>query len=131
MCSPEINVALKVGTVTEEVQVQADATMVETQSTGVGQVVTPEQVVDLPLNNRQANQLILLSGGAVSDNTGGSAGGLIVTLDYPTTVAISVAGSQGNASNYYLDGALNMDVRTDVGLPMPFPDALQEFKVET
>ena len=129
--SPEINVALKVGTVTEEVQVQADATMVETQSTGVGQVVTPEQVVDLPLNNRQANQLILLSGGAVSDNTGGSAGGLIVTLDYPTTVAISVAGSQGNASNYYLDGALNMDVRTDVGLPMPFPDALQEFKVET
>lgn len=125
--SPVIPITLRVGQTTQVVQVVADAAMVETQSTGVGQVVNPEQVVDLPLNNRQANQLILLSGAAVSNNTGS----LIVTLDYPTVVAISVAGAQGNATNYYLDGAPNQDIRTDVGLPMPFPDALLEFKVES
>jgi hypothetical protein len=125
--SPVIPVALKVGQTTQVVQVEADAAMVETQSTGVGQVVNPEQVVDLPLNNRQANQLILLSGAAVSNNTNS----LIVTLDYPTAVAISVAGAQGNSTNYYLDGAPNQDIRTNIGLPMPFPDALQEFKVES
>ena len=125
--SPAIVVTMKVGETTQTVQVEANAAMVETQSTGVGQVVNPEQVVDLPLNGRQANQLILLSGAAVTNNTGA----LQVSLDYPSTVAISVAGSQGNDTNYYLDGALNQDIRTDLGLPMPFPDALQEFKVES
>ena len=76
--------------------------MVETQNTGVGQVIQPEQVMDLPLNGRQATQLIALSGAAVA--TGG-AGGTINTLDYPTAVSFSVAGSQGNETNYKLDGS--------------------------
>jgi hypothetical protein len=127
--NPAIDVTMQVGAVTQTVEVQANAAMVETQSNaGLGQVIQPEQVVDLPLNNRQAAQLIALSGAAV--NTGGS-GGIINNLDYPTAVSFSVAGSQGNATNYYLDGTINMDFRTNVGLPLPFPDALQEFKVES
>jgi carboxypeptidase family protein len=126
--SPAVNVVLQVGNVSQTVEVQANAAMVETQSNGVGQVIQPEQVVDLPLNGRQATQLIALSGAAV--NTGG-AGGLAGSLDYPNAVSFSVAGSQGNATNYFLDGSSNMDYRSNVGEPMPFPDALQEFKVES
>ncbi len=125
--NPAINATLQIGSVTQTVEVQANAAMVETQSTGVGQVIQPEQVVDLPLNGRQATQLIALSGAAVA-NTGG---GLTGNLEYPTAVSFSIAGSQGNATNYYLDGSLNMDYRTNIGEPMPFPDALQEFKVES
>jgi hypothetical protein len=131
--NPTIAVTMQVGNVTQTVEVQANAAMVETQSNGVGQVIQPEQVVDLPLNGRQATQLITLSGAAV--NTGG-AGGLASNLDYEGpggtgAVTFSVAGSQGNATNYYLDGSSNMDYRTNAGEPLPFPDALQEFKVES
>ena len=133
--NPEINVTLQVGAVTQTVEVQANAAMVETESNaGLGQVIQPEQMLDLPLNGRQATQLIALSGASV--NTGG-AGGLVNNLDYAggtnlgAPVSFSVAGSQGNATNYYLDGSINMDFRTNVGLPLPFPDALQEFKVES
>ena len=72
-------------------------------------------------------QLIALFGAAVP-NTGG---GLASNLNYPTVAAFSIAGGQNNATNYFLDGATHLDSRTNVGLPLPFPDALQEFKVET
>ena len=127
--NPTVNVTLQVGAVTQTVEVQANAAMVETQSNaGLGQVIQPEQVVDLPLNGRQATQLIALSGAAVNTN---GAGGLVNNLEYPNAPSFSIAGSQGNSTNYYLDGSLNMDYRTNVGEPMPFPDALQEFKVES
>ena len=124
--NPTVNVTLQIGSVTQTVEVQADAAMVETQNTGVGQVIQPEAVVDLPLNNRQASQLIGLSGAALAN----TAGGVSNTLDYPTAVSYSVAGSAANETNYNLDGSPNMDYRTNIGAPMPFPDALQEFKVE-
>jgi hypothetical protein len=128
---PTINVTLQIGLVSQTISVKADAAMVEMQSNGVGQVIQPEQVVDLPLNNRQATQLIALAGASVNTSSAASAGGLTGTLDYPTAVSFSVAGSQRNATNYNLDGSSNMDYRTNVGSPLPFPDALQEFKVET
>ena len=124
--SPAIMVTLQVGSVNQEIDVQANAAMVETQSPAVNQVINPQQVVDLPLNGRQATDLVALSGAAVNTN---GAGGSINTLDYPNAVSYSVAGSQPNATNYYLDGAQHLDYRTNVGLPMPFPDALAEFSV--
>ncbi len=125
--SPQINVVLKVGSVNEQIEVQANAAMVETTSNGVGQVIDQRRVIDLPLNGRNVTQLIGLSGAAVAS----SPGGIVNTLDYPTVAAFSVAGGQGNATNYFLDGASHLDPRTNVGLPLPFPDAVQEFKVET
>ena len=124
--NPSIMVTLQVGSVNQEIDVQANAAMVETQSPAVNQVINPQQVVDLPLNGRQATDLVALSGAAVNTN---GAGGSINTLDYPNAVSYSVAGSQPNATNYYLDGAQHLDYRTNVGLPMPFPDALAEFSV--
>ncbi|HVA62807.1 MAG TPA: carboxypeptidase-like regulatory domain-containing protein [Terriglobales bacterium] len=125
--NPTVNVSLQIGNMAQTVEVRADASMVQAQDTSVGEVIQPEQVVDLPLNGRQATDLIALSGAAVV----GTSGGLVNTLDFPTAVSYSVAGSQQNATNYALDGAPNMDYRTNVGEPLPFPDALQEFKVSS
>jgi Carboxypeptidase regulatory-like domain len=125
--NPTINIELQVGQVSSVLEVQAAANMVETSSNVIGQVVDQQRVSELPLNGRNVTQLIALFGAAVP-NTGG---GLATNLNYPTVAAFSIAGGQNNATNYFLDGATHIDSRTNVGLPLPFPDALQEFKVET
>ena len=130
--NPRIVVTMTIGSVTQQVEVQANASMVETQSTSVGQVIDQKSIVDLPLNGRNATQLITLSGAAVSaGNASTSPGAVIQNLDYPSVAAFSLAGGQANGTNYFLDGANFMDIRTNVGLPLPYPDALREFKVET
>jgi hypothetical protein len=137
--NPHINIILKVGAVSESVEVQADAVAVETHTNAIGQVVDQQRVVDLPLNGRQVTDLVGLSGGATNLNSiissnGGSGGAslnIVSNKNYPTSVAVSVAGGQGSQTLFILDGGSNMDLVSNVGLPMPFPDALQEFKMET
>src|ERR1041385_8244587 len=60
-----INIALQIGQVSEQVEVQANATIVETRNVSVGQVIETARIVELPLNGRNAQELLLLSGGAV------------------------------------------------------------------
>jgi len=123
-----INVMMKISAVEETVTVSANAALVETRNTGVGTTITEEQMVGLPLNGRQASQLIFLSGPAV-DN--GASGALIGSQrQYPSAVAIAVAGGTGNSTLYLVDGGYNNDPLNNIGQPMPFPDALQEFKLE-
>ena len=124
--NPQINVTLEVGAVSEQITVTANATMVETHSTGIGQVVDNQRVVELPLNGRQATELIFLAGLATS----APAADLNTNKNYPT-VTISVAGGQANGMTYIMDGGTHNDPFNNLNLPTPFPDALQEFKVET
>src|SRR5579864_205297 len=123
--NPTVNVTLKVGTISEQVTVSANA-LVETKNTGVGQVIDRQQVVELPLNGRQATDLIFLSGVA----TAAPAGDLNTNKNFPTQT-ISVAGGQANGITYIMDGGTHNDPFNNLNLPTPFPDALQEFKVET
>src|SRR2546427_5512299 len=55
--SPAINPVLAVGQVTEQVEVQANAALVETRSAGVGSVVENARILDLPLNGRAIVEL--------------------------------------------------------------------------
>jgi hypothetical protein len=124
--SRAVNVQLKIGTLSETITVAANTSQVETRNTGVGLVVPQEQIVGLPLNGRQATQLVLLSGAAVEVG-----GGLTSNRQYPNAVAISVAGGTGNSTLYLVDGGYNNDSGNNTGNAMPFPDALQEFRTET
>ena len=111
---------------TETVSVSADATLVESRDVGIGRLVEKEQLVSLPLNGRDVNQLIILAGNAVSVGRHRRA-----TARIPGAAAISVAGGTGNSTNYLVDGGSNNDPQNNSGNAMPFPDALQEFSVET
>ena len=122
--NPEINIVMAVGQVAETVEVQADAALVETRNTGVGQVIDNVRVMELPLNGRQVTELIILSGAAV----GG--GGQNTPRNYPTDI-ISVGGGSNDGLTFLLDGGVHNDPYGNQALPLPFPDALQEFKVET
>jgi hypothetical protein len=124
----QINISLQLGAVSQQMEVSADATMVQTQDTSVSQVIDQRRIVDLPLNGRQATDLILLSGGAAMPPNSSR---VITTHDYVNAVGISVAGGQINGNNYLLDGGDHNDSHSNVNMPFPFPDALQEFSVET
>jgi hypothetical protein len=124
-----IPVALQVGSVNQEMQVSANAAMVETQDTSISAVVDQRRIVDLPLNGRQATDLIMLSGGAaVAPN---AAGRFVTSHDFPGAPGVSISGGQQNGNNYLLDGGDHNDTHSNINLPFPFPDALQEFSVQT
>ncbi len=123
----QINVTMQVGSVSESIEVTASAGMVETKETTISQVIDEKRIVDLPLNGRQPTQLVLLSGAAITAPGGGMTG----TKSFFSSTTISVAGGQANGVNYLLDGGDNNDAFSNVNLPIPFPDALQEFSVQT
>ena len=121
---PEIPIVLEVGDVTSTVEVQANVSQVETRNAGVGTVIETQRVLDLPLNGRNATDLITLSGLAVQ--TGTSPG-----YNMRTGVNISVAGGTSYSVQYNLDGASHLDTYDGTGMPLPFPDALLEFRLVT
>src|SRR5437870_2195660 len=124
--NPTINVVLQVGQVSEQVEVQADASLVETRTTALGHVVTNQEAAEMPLNGRDPHELIFLAGMATYPGQGS----MNSIRNYPTVV-VSVAGGNGDGVSYLLDGSIWQDPYNSLSLPLPFPDALQEFKVET
>ncbi|MGB7135906.1 MAG: TonB-dependent receptor, partial [Acidobacteriaceae bacterium] len=128
-----VSFVLPVGQVTQEVSVTADAVMVQTQDTSTSQVISNKDVLELPLNGREITSLVTLSGGAVNAT---NVGDVVSSKTYGSTdisgsTAISVAGGQANGVNYVLDGGDNNDNYSNVNLPLPFPDAVDEFSVQT
>src|SRR5580765_3125455 len=121
--TPTLNAVLAVGALEEAVTVEAAAPIVDVKSSGISSVVNSEQIVNLPLQGRQVTDLIVLAGGAVQTD--------VPARGMPGGVRISVAGGLPFGVGYSLDGASHNNPQTNAGLPLPFPDALQEFQVAT
>jgi Carboxypeptidase regulatory-like domain len=123
--TPTVNAVLAVGSLEEAVTVEAAAPIVDIKSSGISSVVNSEQIVNLPLQGRQVTDLIVLAGAAVQDKN------WVPSRGMPGGVRISVAGGLPFGVGYTLDGASHNNPQTNAGLPLPFPDALQEFQVAT
>ena len=122
--TPTINAVLAVGTLEETVSVEAAAPIVDVRSGGHRHGGRAGADRGAPAAGREVTDLILLAGSAFQSgrpNNKGFQGG----------VSISVAGGMLAGVAYVLDGAMHNDVQNDGGLPLPFPDALQEFRVAT
>ena len=122
----QANVTMQVGSASEHVEVSAAASMVETKENSVSGLVDQARISELPLNGRQVTQLIYTIGAAVPADSGDTG-----SKTFWNATRISVAGGQGNGTAYLLDGADATDAMSNVNLPFPFPDALQEFSIET
>src|SRR5579863_10150567 len=122
--SPTVDISLKVGGVDQQVQVEANAALVETQATGVGTVIENQRILELPLNGRVATDLITYTGAVIPQGVAGNGG-------FPGTQQFVIAGGQAYGVAFYLDGSIFNNPWDLANLPLPFPDALQEFKVET
>lgn len=127
--SVTINVHLQIGSSTETIEVTSDAPQVDTTTGTLSQVIDTQRVNDLPLNGRNVAQLTTLVAGIVLAPSNGADEG--ATKTFPVAVTVSANGSRSDQTNYLLDGGNNVDEYTNVNAPFPFPDALQEFSVQT
>ena len=124
--NPTVDVSLRIGSVSEQVTVEAGALQVETRTSSIGQVVDNQRIMEMPLNGRDVHELIFLAGMAKFPGTAS----LQSVRNYPTVV-VAVAGGAPDSVAYSLDGVIHQDPYNNLSLPLPFPDAVQEFKVET
>lgn len=122
-----VDVTMQLGEATTKVTVSAATAQVETASATLKTVVDGKRILELPLNGRNVLQLGLLVPGAV--NAGGANTG---TAKSPAdNQNISINGSRQNNVRFTLDGGDNSDNLTNVNAPYPFPDAVEEFSVQT
>ncbi|HXS97157.1 MAG TPA: carboxypeptidase regulatory-like domain-containing protein [Candidatus Limnocylindrales bacterium] len=134
----EIPVTMSIGAVTESIQIVANAAMVETKDNSIAQVIDAQRIDDLPLNGRNTADLVAIIGATASNNmqngmtlNGGDLTGSKNMQGSNGSNQYSVAGGAANGLNFLLDGGDNNDAFSNVPLPVPFPDAVQEFSVQT
>ncbi len=121
-----IDPVMQLGDIAETVTVQGTSPEIalETRRLGVGTVVESEQILEIPLAARNVTTLVLTAGAAVQMDQSPFWG-------MATGVNIAVAGGQRFGVNYTLDGAEHTNRFDQTGMPQPFPEALQEFRVST
>src|SRR3981189_2978642 len=124
-----VNFGLKLGVTTEVVMVSGNALQVDTSTSTLKQVIEQQRLVEMPLEGRNAAKLSLLVPGTVFSVNGGADQG--TTKTFPGAVTISANGARQDMVSYQLDGGNYVDEYTNVNQPFPFPDALQEFSVQT
>ncbi|MGA9498445.1 MAG: hypothetical protein WBV41_21465, partial [Terriglobales bacterium] len=129
----EINFTLIPATVSSTVEVNADVVAVETSNPTLGQVITSEQVADLPLNGRNFVQLATLTPGTTQSTNPNSFFTQAASSEAATRGAfsLSVGGSREQSTDWLLDG--NDNNQLDEGGIAIFSDIddIQEFKVLT
>ena len=119
-----IDVALQVGSVSQQIEVKSSGVLLQTESAAIGNVVPESGVVNLPLNGRDYLQLATLVPGTNSAGLGQQFFGA------PSN-NLNVNGMRTSATAYVIDGANVMEQFTSGTPYTPPPDAIQEFRVET
>ncbi|HEY1501697.1 MAG TPA: carboxypeptidase regulatory-like domain-containing protein [Acidobacteriaceae bacterium] len=129
----ELDFTLVPATVVESVTVAGDAVAVETANPSLGQVITSQQVSQLPLNGRDFVQLATLTAGATSETNPNSffTSGSDSEVAARGSFSLSVGGSRPNATDWLLDGVDNNELTAGgIGVFSSIDD-IQEFKVLT
>jgi hypothetical protein len=129
----ELDFTLVPAGVVETVAVSADAVAVETSNPSLGQVITSQQVAQLPLNGRDFVQLATLTAGATAETNPGSffTSGTDSEVATRGSFSLSVGGSRPNSTDWLLDGVDNNELTSGgIGVFSSIDD-IQEFKVLT
>jgi Carboxypeptidase regulatory-like domain/TonB dependent receptor len=122
--SLRVNIALEVGTENTTVQVEGNASQVETVNPTLGDSVTSRPIVDMPLNGRNVLDLALLQPGVTdTDNPSNT------TFQDAETPHFSIAGGREDSVTYLLDGGNNNNLLDNDFVFNPNPDAVEEFRV--
>jgi hypothetical protein len=115
-----LDLALEVGSLSESVQVEAVATLLENDKSTLSNVVTARNIADLPLNARQVLDLALVTPGVIPTGAG------------TQVLSFNVAGARSQSNIFMWDGVSNMDVQVNGALNLfRITDAVQEFSVQT
>src|ERR1700676_1906500 len=120
-----VNVHLKLGAETQQVRVRADAALVQSTVSSLGQTVMEHEILDLPLDGRNFSQLGTLQPGVVPLTPG------LLEAGGPArqNQAYAVNGQRPESNNFMIDGADNVS-SVDGGFVLKPPiDAIAEFKI--
>ena len=129
----EVDFKLVPASVKEAVEVTATAVAVETANPTLGQVITSQQVAELPLNGRDFVQLATLAPGTITETNPQSFfnGGPSSEVSARGSYSLSVGGSRANSTDWLYDGNDNNELTAGGIAVLPSIDAIQEFKVLT
>jgi carboxypeptidase family protein/TonB-dependent receptor-like protein len=121
-----LSITLKPGTVSERIEISAQVASVETSNATTGQTIGEQTVRDLPLATQNYQQLLTLSTGAYSELNASAQLGR-------GTTKVFVNGQREDNNNYLIEGitATDYNVAQNYYVPLPNPDVIQEFKVQT
>ena len=127
----ELNFTLAPASVSERVEVSATEVAVETANASLGQVITSQQVAQLPLNGRDFVQLATLTPGTTQETNPQSFFNAGPSSEVSTrgTFSLSVGGSRAQSTDWLLDGNDNNELTAGGIAILPSIDAIQEFKV--
>jgi hypothetical protein len=115
-----LDVALRIGAMSQVVEVQGDVSQIDTVSATLGKVETTQRIQDLPLAARDTMQLGLLQAGTFAPDQDDGSGN-----------PFSVSGQRSESETFLIDGADNNDFLGNNMVVDPNPDAVAEFKILT
>lgn len=115
-----LDLTLAVGDINEAVTVPAQASVINTDTSNKGEVITERQLADLPLNGRNYTELALLVPGVYRR-----------PADDDQGEGLATSGTRTDASNFILDGVVNRSDRNASAGVNASVDAIREFKVQT
>jgi len=121
-----VNFAIELGTLAETVTVSGESPTVDVTSATISEVVDSKRIVELPLNGRDAAKLSTLVAGMVLQQVDQESGKTI-----PGALRLSTNGTESRQVSFRLDGTSHTDPYFQQNQPFPFPDALQEFSIQT
>jgi hypothetical protein len=115
-----LDIQLEVGAVTERIDVTASASLLETRTSDVSQLVESRSIEDMPLGDRRSMNMINITGGAV-----------FVAYDSGQKPNFSLAGGRTQSQMFWIDGGTGQNMRLGVGQIDTDPpvETLQEVKI--
>lgn len=131
-----LQIVLEVGAQTQTVTVTEAPPLVDTSTAELGRTVSPQEIIGLPLVNRNAYSELSLTPGVMANsasqqsNPSGTPNFVIGLPSVDVQINGSIDGGNPEVS-FYLDGGLNINGIRNYGNQLPNPDALEEFRVET
>jgi hypothetical protein len=123
----EQNFQMQVGNITETVQVEASAPVIETGTVTVGTVIDQRTVQEIPLNGRHFVDLGLLTPGTVTPPSGGY---LTAPLRGQGSFAVFTAGNREDTTNFMINGVNLNDMAQNQITFQPSINTVQEFKMD-
>jgi Carboxypeptidase regulatory-like domain len=129
----EVDFTLVPSSVSSTVEVSAAEVAVETTNASLGQVITAQQVTQLPLNGRDFVQLATLTPGTTAETNTSSFfnGAASSEVSARGSFSLSVGGSRPNSTDWLLDGMDNNELTAGGISILSSIDSIQEFKVLT
>lgn len=120
----KVDLPLQVGEVSESVTITGEAPLVDTRQASLASIMDSRRMTEMPLNGRSVASLLLVVPGVSRLGESGNT---------PTSnrVSANIVGGRGPANNFLLDNARFNAVQNNEGNPLPPPDVVAEFRVET